>query len=239
MSKLRLGIIAGVIALLAAAAGGVAYLTQPHQAAQKFTLTASPAPAATAAPSGLAGTWVIDAGSQAGYRVKEHFVDQPAETEAVARTSTVTGQLVIAGGSGGGAGGGLQLKSATFSADLSKLTSTDTNATHGPAVRDRFVARIYLETAVYPMATLVSKPAAITAFATPADITVTGSFTLHGVSHDVSIPLRVSQNDDHLEVVGSFRVRFQDYKIDVPSVPFTTAAPDATVEVHLFLKHQG
>ena len=235
MSKLTLGIIAGVIAVLALAAVGVAYLTQPHQAAQKFTLSASPVPGTAAPPSALAGTWIVDSGSLAGYRVNEHFVDHPAATEAVARTSSLTGQMVI----GSGSGSGLQLRSAAFSADIGKLQSTDANATRGPAVRDKFVARIYLETAVYPMATFLAKPTAITASATPADITVAGSFTVHGVSHDVSIPLRVSQNGDHLEVVGSFQIHFQDYKIDVPSVPFTTAAPDATVEVHLFLKHQG
>lgn len=233
MSKLAIAIVAGVLAVLAIAAGGVAYLTQPHQAAQRFTLSASPAPAA-ASPSALAGTWVVDSGSQAGYRVKERFVDQAADTEAVARTSTVTGQMLVAGSPDA-----LRLQSATFSADISKLASGDANATRGSAVRDRFVARIYLESSLYPMATFVTKSTAVTPAATPADISVPGTFTVHGVSHDVTIPLKVTQNGDRLEVVGSFLLHYQDYKIEVPSVPFTTAAPDATIEVHLFLKRQG
>ena len=233
MSRLTAGIIAAVVAVLVVGAGAVALLTQQHPVAKKFVLSASPSPA-TASPSALAGTWVVDAGSQAGYRVKEHFIDQSADTEAVARTSTMGGQMILADN-----GGGIELKTATFTADISKLQSTDANAVRGTAVRDRFVARIYLETAVYPNAIFVAKTTPVTSTATPADLTVSGSFTVHGVAHDVSIPLKVSQNGDRLEVVGSFQVHYQDYKIDVPSVPFTTAAPDATVEVHLFLKRQG
>ncbi|MGI8610297.1 MAG: YceI family protein [Candidatus Dormibacteria bacterium] len=233
MSRLTIGIIAGAAAVLVVAAAGIAYLTQPHQAAPRFTISASPAPASSASPGAMAGTWVVDAGSQAGYRVKERFVDQPADTEAVARTSVVTGKLVMTGDSG------LQLESATFSADISQIHSTDANATRGNAVRDRFVALNFLQTFIYPQATFVARPLSIPAGQAPADLAVPGSFTVHGVTHDVTIPLKVSQNGDRLEVVGSFVIHYQDYRIDVPSVPFTTAAPDATVEIHLFLKRSG
>ena len=233
MSRLTVGIIGGLVAVLAVAAGGISYLAQPHHAASRFTLSPTPSPV-TASPSALAGTWVVDTGSLAGYRVRERFFNQRADTEAVARTSTISGQMVLASSVTG-----LELRNASFAADISKLQSTDANATYGPRVRDKFVARIYLETAVYPQAVFVAAPLALTVAGAPASLTVPGSFTVHGVTHELSIPLQVSQAGDRLEVVGTFQVHYQDYRVDVPAVPFTTVAPDATVEVHLFLRRQS
>jgi hypothetical protein len=51
----------------------------------------SDAPTADASADGLAGHWTVNAGSQAGYRVKEDLVGQVSKHEAVARTSAVTG----------------------------------------------------------------------------------------------------------------------------------------------------
>ena len=191
---------------------------QPHHAASRFTLSPSPS-AVTASPSALAGTWVVDTGSLAGYRVRERFFNQRADTEAVARTSAMSGQVVLASGVTG-----LELR----------------NATYGPrAVRDKVVALNYLNTAIYPQAAFVAAPLSLTVTGAPASLTVPGSFTVHGVTHQLSIPLQVSQDGDRLEVVGTFQVHYQDYRVDVPAVPFTTVAPDATVEVHLFLRRQS
>jgi len=134
---------------------------------------------------------------------------------------------------------GLDLRSAQFSADISKLKSEDANATHGSAVRDVFVGRIYLETAVYPMATFVARPLAVASGTSAGTLPVPGTFTVHGVTHDITIPLQVTRNGDRLEVLADFPLHYPDYKIDVPQVPFTSANPDATVEVHLFLKRQA
>jgi polyisoprenoid-binding protein YceI len=135
-------------------------------------------------------------------------------------------------------GGGLSLDSAQLAADLTQLQSTDANAVRGTAVRDRFVGRNFLETATFPKATFVANPGALPASTAPSEVQValTGKFTLHGVTRDVSVPLKVVQNGDRLEVAGSFPVHLADYRIEVPKVPFTTSAPDATVELHLFLK---
>ena len=231
MPRAAVAALAGLVVVLFGV--GAFVLLSPHQqAARPLALSATPSPA-TGSISGLAGTWVVDQGSEAGYRVKEQFVGQASEAEAVARTSAMSGQLVLAAG-----GGGLQVQAASFSADLRQLKSQDANATHGNAVRDTFVGRIYLETAVFPQATYQAKLGPLTASALPADLSLPGTFTVHGVTHDINIPLKVAQNGDRLEVVGSFPLHYSDYKIEVPSVPFTTAAPDAVIEVHLFLKRQ-
>jgi polyisoprenoid-binding protein YceI len=217
----------GVVVLLVL--GGVALTRGGQRPPARFALAASPTP--TAAGEALAGTWVVDAGSEAGYRVRERFAGQSADSEAVARTDAVTGQMLLAR-----TGSAYQLQEATFSADISKLKSTDANAIHNGAVRDNFVGRIYLETAVFPMATFVARPTAVSSGTLPADLELSGSFTVHGVTHDLATSLKVTRNGGRLEVLGAFPLHYPDYKIDVPSVPFTSAQPDATVEVHLFLK---
>ena len=68
---------AGLLALGSAAA----LLLSSHRAPPRLALST---PAAGASQSNLVGTWKVDAGSQAGYRVKERFINQPTTTEAVA-----------------------------------------------------------------------------------------------------------------------------------------------------------
>ena len=81
----------------------------------------SVAPASTAAPSGGAassdgidGTWTIASGSQAGYRVKEVLFGQ--DTDAVGRTSDVTGTMAIAG---------TTVNNASFKVDLTTVKSDE------------------------------------------------------------------------------------------------------------------
>src|ERR1700737_5215479 len=81
-------------------------------------------PSASAGAGSLAGRWKIAAGSEAGYRVREKFINQPAPSEAVARTSAITGSLVVES-----QGGQFAVRQGSFSADLTKLHSVDTYAT--------------------------------------------------------------------------------------------------------------
>ncbi|MFN2464059.1 MAG: YceI family protein [Candidatus Dormibacteria bacterium] len=228
-----MGLAAVVMALLLATAAFLLLHWSRRAAAPPLTLSASP----SSGPGGatdLAGTWVVDEGSQAGYRVKERFTGQPSDTEAVARSGAVSGKMVLGAGNSK-----LQLQAASFSADLRQLHSEDANAAYGNLVRDEFVGRIYLETAVYPQATFQARLGPLSAATLPADISLRGTFTVHGVTRDLTIVLKVARNGPRLEVVGSFPLHYGDYGIEVPNVPFTSAAPDATIEVHLFLRRQG
>src|SRR6266852_8789620 len=91
----RLVVIPAVIVpLFVAAIGGYGLLTFfGHKAPPPLALSS---PSASASAGSLAGRWKIAAGSEAGYRVREKFINQPAPTEAVARTSAVSGNLIIA-----------------------------------------------------------------------------------------------------------------------------------------------
>ena len=133
------------LAVVVAGIGGYGVLTFFwHKAPAPLALSS---PSASASPGSLAGQWKIAAGSEAGYRVREKLINQPAPTEAVARTSAVNGSLVIES-----QGGQYVVRAVNFSADVAELRSVDTYATFQAYQRDGFVSRLYLETDRFPTA---------------------------------------------------------------------------------------
>src|SRR5437899_8147114 len=79
-----------------------AFSLNPTATASRATATASPAPkglqdACPTPPSTPRGEdlWVVGAGTQAGYRAHETFIDITLPHEAVARTDQVAGQLRV------------------------------------------------------------------------------------------------------------------------------------------------
>src|SRR4029077_11101199 len=88
-------------------------------------LTLSPASTASAgagsAPvSGaqLAATWSVASGAVAGYRVREQLGFVSAPSDAVGRTSSITGSATVTG-----SGDALTVSAASFSVDVSSLSS--------------------------------------------------------------------------------------------------------------------
>jgi polyisoprenoid-binding protein YceI len=168
------------------------------------------------ASASLDGTWTVDSGSQAGYRVKEVLLGQ--STEAVGRTTAVTGQLTVSGS---------QVESGSFTVDLTKVTSDEDR-------RDsQFQGRI-METATYPTATFkLLQP--ITLEELPADgdtITATaqGELTLHGTTKQVTVEVTARRNGDGFEVSGSIPVTFADYDIPNPSFGAVTTEDRGEIE---------
>jgi len=225
-------VITSSVVVVALGIGGYGLLTFfGHHAPAAFTLS-SPAPSAS--PGGLTGRWNIASGSEAGYRAREKFINQPAPTEAVARTSAVSGSLVIESQAGQ-----LVVRQVSFSADLTKLQSVDTYATFQTFQRDGFVSGLYLQTGTYPTATFkadrIIPPADASASTTPVAMVGRGRLTLHGVSRDVDVPLTIQMSGDRIELVGSLGLEMPDYGIEVPQIGFTRAEPHAIIEFHLFL----
>src|SRR5258707_3876346 len=121
---------AAVIAAIALAGGGayVYFFSGLRSSPSALGLSASPSAQASStasaqATSGLAGSWTVTTGSIAGYRVKELFVGETSKHEAVARTSSVTGTLTVAGDAMGD-----QLSAITITAPLTGLHNVDTGA---------------------------------------------------------------------------------------------------------------
>ena len=127
-------------------------------------------------------------------------------TEAVGRTSDLTGGLTIADTS---------LTAVVVEVDMTTLQSDSSR-------RDGALDSRGLETSTFPTATFVltepidlgSLPAVGEAVAADA----VGDLTLHGVTKTVTIPLEAQLVDDTtIVVVGSLEVAFADYGIEAPT----------------------
>lgn len=116
------------------------------------------------------------------------------------------------------------------------LTSLDT----ANGLRNQHMRERYLHTAKFPAATFksvsVSAPAAI-APSQPADVTITGDFTLHGVTKRMTIPVRVTLlADGRIHAISTFKVRMPDFGIVVPKNVFVTVDDAVNVRLDVFGK---
>jgi polyisoprenoid-binding protein YceI len=192
------------------------------------TTTAAPGrPTSKSAPSsgsaaGVDGTWKVGAGSQVGYRVGEVLFGQ--DTEAVGRTSDVTGTVTIAG---------TTISAASFTTDMTTVRSDQSR-------RDGQFHNRIMETSQFPEATFrLTGP--ITLPSVPVDgaeITVeaTGEFTIHGVTRPATFPLTAKRDGATIQLNGSIPVVFADYGIDDPSGGPATVKDHGEIEVLLVLQ---
>jgi len=103
--------------------------------------------------------------------------------------------------------------SVTLSIDMSTLDT-------GVALRNKEMKDIYLQTGKFPTASFksvsVAGPASVAA-GTPADVNVTGDFTLHGVTKRMTFPVRVVLlADGRIHATTNFKVKMPDFGINVP-----------------------
>jgi polyisoprenoid-binding protein YceI len=226
-------LVVGGVAVAALIVAGVAgkLLLNSHHAPAPLAL-ASPTPAGIA--GGLTGSWKVAPGSEAGYRVREKFVNQPSTTEAVARTTKVSGGLVVKSA----AGSTLQATSLHFTADLSALVSQDRYAVFQAYQRDFFIRSVYLMTDQFPNADFAAESVTIPSGNAPGPVSfaVTGKLTVHGETKTVTTQAQVQLTGDQVEVVGSINIDMRDFNISPPDISFTKAEPGVVIEYRLLLR---
>jgi len=106
------------------------------------------------------------------------------------------------------------------------------------SLRNREMARAYLDTKEHPTAKFKSvsviAPDAIGPNQ-PADIKVTGDFTLHGVSRRMTIPVRVVLiPDGRVHATSTFTVHMPDFGISVPKNILVTVDDNVPVRLDLW-----
>lgn len=230
--------VAACVAVVVLAGGGayVYFFSGLRSSPSALGLSSTPSPAATGTPTSttagsIAGTWKITTGSLAGYRVKELFVGETSKHEAVARTSTVSGGLLVSGDSSG-----YQVTGITFTAALTDLHSVDSVAGRDVTQRDSFVSR-QMDLQQFPDATFTASSASVPATSTsgPVDASAAGKLTIHGVTKDVTATAKAQLTGDKIEIAGNLSINMTDYGVSPPSVPFTTVDSQVTIEFQLFL----
>ena len=181
-----------------------------------------------ATPAGLAGTWSIGDGSIVGYRVREQLANLPALSDAVGRTSAVTGSATLEA-----SGDSVRVTEAAFEADLTQLTSDEGR-------RDNRIRTIGLESDRFPTATFtLTSPIDVPAAAlggSAVDVSISGDLTIHGVTKAVTIIGQAQLNGDRIAIAASLTFPFSDFGMTPPNVAgFVSVQDDATLEVLLSL----
>src|SRR3984885_1814604 len=119
----RAWLLSAVAVVIAVGAAGVLFIyfvLFSHSAPAPLALTSPAAtaqsPALTAAE--IPGTWTVGSKSVAGYRVREQLAFLSAPSDAVGRTSQITGSATIAA-----SGSTLTVTAASFTVNVQSLTS--------------------------------------------------------------------------------------------------------------------
>ncbi len=179
------------------------------------TTTTSTTVPTTTTVGGLDGSWTLDDSgvSFVGYRVEEELA-RIGFTEAVGRTTAVSGMLGLSGTS---------ITTVTVDADMTALQSDSRN-------RDNAIRNQALETSRFPTASFaLTSPIELGALPEPETVieaTATGDLTIHGVTNQVEIPLQAQLVEGVIVVVGSLPVQFADYDIDTPRAAVVLSIED-------------
>jgi polyisoprenoid-binding protein YceI len=229
-------IVTGGLALGAAGLAVLYFVVFAGSSPQKLALS-SPTPSgagATASPASTpaAGTWTVTSGSQAGYRVREQLASLAAPSDAVGRTSAVTGTVTLAQSASGDS-----VMAASVTVDVSKLSSDQSR-------RDQRIHSQGLESDRYPTATFqLTAPIALPATAASGqaiNVSATGTLTVHGVTKTVTIPIAARLTGSKIELVGSITFPFSQFGMTPPSIGgFVSVQDNATMEFQLLLAPPG
>ena len=233
MNRARWSVLAVVLIVGAVIGGYIAWdqILRGDNVAPLALSSGAPASGSTVSSTAqAAGTWSVNSSSVVGYRVREQLASLSAQSDAVGRTSSLTGSATLKV-----SGSDLSVTAAQFQADLTKLTS-DKN------MRDQKLHSLGLESDTYPTAIFkLTSPASVPATGISGAtlmVTLTGDFTLHGVTKSVSIPARARIAGSQFEIVGSLTFPMADYSITPPSIGgFVTVTDQATLEFDVFLDH--
>ena len=189
------------------------------------------APSSAPATAG-ARTWSIATGSLVGYRVNEQFVGQSSSHQAVARTSDVTGKVVIAQ-----SGTTYEMTSATITVQLASIASVDSVAGYNVTNRDRIVQQS-LDVRSYPAATFSAQPVALPAGADGGQavtVSVPGRLTIHGATKPVTAAIQLRVTGNTAQIAGTITTNMTDFGVSPPTIGFTTVQPAVTIEFSLNL----
>jgi polyisoprenoid-binding protein YceI len=209
----------GAYALLAAQAGDA---PAPVSFASDAGSSGSSTGGAALKAGTLQGSYTIDASSSfVGYRVREQLAFLSAPNDAVGRTSDVTGSMKVAG---------TEVSNVQVTADLTTLQSDE-------AMRDARIHTVGLQTDAFPDATFaLTSPISFDGAPREGETVESdaqGTLTLHGVTNDVTVPVKARWTSSGIQVIGSLDIAFADYDIDPPRFGPVNVGDDGTIEFRL------
>ena len=191
--------------------------------------TSAPSTPAASAPSSSAGAirYDVASGTTASYRVREQLARLNAPSDAVGKTSAVTGSIVVT-------------PDGKVVSDESKITVDMTKLQSDSSLRDGFISRTTLQTSTYPTAVFV--PTAVQGLSTiptsgQQTFQLAGNLTVHGVTKPVTwdVTSQVQGGD----VTGQATVtglKFEDFGMTPPQAGAVLSVnDDITLDVSFHL----
>ncbi len=241
LRPLVLGIVLPVVAILAVG-GSVAVYLQAHRPPAPLSLEspravvkASPSnpsaggPCAAPAKSETVAVWLIQPGSQAGYRARELFVDIGLH-EAVARTDRVQGYATIDSSSG-------SALVTTVCVAVEPLTMVSVDELPPPLPpatgRDGHYEDLF-DTRNHPYVVFRARQFTLPATAldgTTASVRVSGMLSMRGEDREVTASLSGVLSGQVGSVAGSMVVNATEWGMRLPGDP--VVRPDVTIEFAL------
>lgn len=191
--------------------------------------TTVPSSNATPATSSQSSTRysVVPDGTQADYRVREQLVRLSAPSDAVGKTSDVTGNIMIT-------------SDGTIDPQQSKLVVNLTSLHSDSGMRDRFIQGNTLETDQFPDAIFV--PTAIQGLSTPLPASgqqsfkLLGNLTVHGVTKPVTFDVTAQAKGNDVTGQATTSFTFEDFGMTPPKAGAVLSVVDNVkleVTVHL------
>jgi hypothetical protein len=219
----------GIVVVAVAAFALIYFVLFPTSSPKPFSLASTTAATPVSSGTRLAGRWDIASGSEAGYRVREKLGFLPAASDAVGRTSAITGGATLTE-----SGNVITVRSASFVVAVNTLKSNE-------SMRDQHIHTIGIQSDLYPKATFVlSSPLTLPASALSGRVvrvSVAGVFDIHGASRRLTVPLQMRLSNSAIEAVGSLTFPWSEFKMTAPSVAgFVSVTNQATMEFDLQLQ---
>jgi polyisoprenoid-binding protein YceI len=213
-----------ITSLLAACSGGAASPTSALAQAPANT---------TPLPAGAFRLNVVPDGTQARYRVREQLASLPFPSDAVGKTSAVSGSLAV------NSDGTLVSGQSKFVVDLTGLQSDK-------GQRDHFVQGNILETGQYPTAEF--DPATVTGVPSPLPTSgavtfqLLGNLIVHGTTRPTTwnVTSQILNSGQALTGTATTSFTFEDFGISQPHVSVVLSVNDKiTLELDFHLVKAG
>lgn len=186
----------------------------------------------TAAPAGgiSAGTryMIVHDKSEAMYRARETFVNQPAPADAVGRTNEIDGEIQLE------SPGGLRGRIVGMRIDLRTLVSDQTR-------RDNFIRQNTLQTDQFPYAEFRSTEAAGPGVVAPgqeAAFQIPGIMTIKGRERPIVWEARATFDGSVIVGTATVRVKLTDFGLEPPRLAILSVEDEMTWQIDLVAEQE-
>jgi polyisoprenoid-binding protein YceI len=184
-----------------------------------------------APPGGISASTrfhIVQDKSEAQYRARETFVNQPGPSDAIGRTNEIDGEIELE------SAGALRGRIIGMRIDLRTLVSNETR-------RDNFIRQNTLQTDQFPYAEFRSTEAAGPGTVTPgqeAAFQIPGIMTIKGRERPIVWEARAKLDGSMIVGTATARVKLTDFGIEPPRLAILSVEDEMTWQIDLVAERE-